>query len=291
MRGDPVPSLNCSYDPAARYDVREFDETYRSGPDGDWPVRLYQPQGPGPFPALLDVHGGAWSTGSYLNNERVDRALAASGILVAAIEFRQSPKHPYPAQVADANYGTRWLKARSADYNADPASVAGLGTSSGGHTLLLSALRPADPRYAAMAVPRGDGRDATLRYAIVGWPVLDAHARYLYAKEAGQDRLMKSSDNYFGTEAVMQEGSPQQVLERRDNTALPPVLILQGTNDDNVPLSISERFVATYRGRGGEIERELFPGMPHAFAREPGPATDRAIALMKAFIGRQMNGA
>jgi acetyl esterase/lipase len=286
-----VPSLNCSYDPAARHDIREFEETYRSGPDGDWPVRLYQPQGPGPFPALLDVHGGAWSTGSYLNNERVDRALAASGILVAAIEFRQAPKHPYPAQVADANYGTRWLKTRAADFNADPASVAGLGTSSGGHTLLLSALRPSDPRYAAMAVPHGDGRDATLRYAIAGWPVRDAHARYLYAKEAGQDRLMKSSDNYFGTETVMQEGSPQQVLERGDNTALPPVLILQGTNDDNVPLSISERFVATYRGLRGEIERELFPGMPHAFAREPGPETDRAIALMKAFIGRQLSGA
>ena len=282
--------LTCSYDPEARFDIREFEETYRSGPDGDWPVRIYQPQGPGPFPALLDVHGGAWSTGSYLNNETIDRALAASGIVVAAIEFRQAPQHPYPAQVADANYGTRWLKARAASFDADPASVAGLGTSSGGHTLLLSALRPADPRYAAPPVPNGEGLDATLRYALAGWPVLDSHARYVYAKEAGQDRLMKSSESYFLTEAAMREGSPQQVVERGDHTVLPPVLILQGTKDDNVPLSLSERFVAAYRAAGGSAERELFPGMPHAFARQPGPETDRAIALMKAFIGRQLGG-
>jgi acetyl esterase len=288
-RGEPVTRTISRYDPAAVFDVRVFEETYRSGPDGDWPVRIYQPQGPGPFPALLDVHGGAWSTGSYLNNERIDRALAETGILVAAIEFRQAPQHPYPAQVADANYGTRWLKTRAAALNADAASVGGLGTSSGGHTLMLSALRPKDPRYAAMNVPSASGQDATLRYAITGWPVLDSHARYVYAKEEGQDRLMKSSENYFRSEAAMKEGNPQQVLERGEHTALPPVLILQGTNDDNVPLSISERFVATYRAAGGAIERELFPGMPHAFAREPGAESDRAIALMKAFLNRQLN--
>jgi len=283
-----VSSLTCRYDPDATFEVRVFDETYRSGPDGDWPVRLYQPQGKGPFPALLDVHGGAWSTGSYLNNERVDRALAESGILVAAIEFRQAPQHPYPAQVVDANYGTRWLKARAAALNADPASVGGLGTSSGGHTLMLSALKPNDPRFAAIPVSNSADEDATLRYAITGWPVLDSYARYLYAKESGPERLMKSSENYFQTEAAMKEGNPQLVLERGEYTALPPVLILQGTKDDNVPLSISERFVASYRAAGGAIERELFPDMPHAFAREPGPETDRAIALMKAFLRRQL---
>ncbi len=99
---------------------------------------------------------------------------------------------------------------------------------------------------------------------------------------------MKSSENYFRSEAAMKEGNPQQVLERGEHTALPPVLILQGTDDDNVPLSISERFVATYRAAGGAVERELFPGMPHAFAREPGAESDRAIALMKAFLGRQL---
>jgi len=240
------------------------------------------------FSGVGDLSGSTLTSDGYVTSGTIDMNLTLAGILVAAIEFRQAPQHTYPAQVADANYGTRWLKARAAALNADAASVGGLGTSSGGHTLMLSALRPSDPRYAAIPVPDGAGQDATLRYAMTGWPVLDSHARYLYAKEAGQDRLMKSSESYFQSEAAMKEGNPQQVLERGEHTSLPPVLILQGTDDDNVPLSISERFVATYRAAGGSVERELFPGMPHAFAREPGAESDRAIALMKAFLGRQL---
>ena len=84
----------------------------------------------------------------------------------------------------------------------------------------------------------------------------------------------------------MQEASPQMVLDRGEQTALPPLLILQGTNDDNVPLEISERFVARYLALGGSATR-VFSGMPHAFARDPGPETDRAIQLMKAFVAQQ----
>lgn len=281
-----MPDSIFTYDPAAAFEVRVIDEVYRRDADGDWAVRLYQPQGPGPFPAMLDVHGGAWSTGSHLNNERVDCALAACGLLVAAIALRQAPQHCYPAQPTDVNTGTRWLKANAARFNADPATVGAFGSSSGGHSLMLSVLKPRDRRYAAEAVAGAEGLDATVRYAICGWPVLDSYARYVYARDAGIERLMKSSENYFGDEATMKEGNPQLVLERGEQTATPPVLILQGTADDNVPLAISERFVASYRAAGGEIARELFPGMPHAFAREPGPETDRAIALMKAFIAR-----
>ncbi|MBG02643.1 MAG: alpha/beta hydrolase [Rhodospirillaceae bacterium] len=280
--------MTATYDPTAQFDIDVSEEIYRSGPDGDWPVRLYRPQGDGPFPVLLDVHGGAWSNGSYLNNEDVDRALAASGILVAAIEFRQAPEHVYPAQVADVNYGTRWLKARAADLGGDPATLGALGTSSGGHSLMLSVLKPSDPRYAAETLAADPSADATVRYAINGWPVLDSHARYLYARDAGVERLMKSSENYFGDEDTMREGNPQLVLERGEQTALPPALILQGTKDDNVPLAISERFVATYESLGGSIERVLFSDMPHAFTREPGPETDRAIQLMKSFIAEQL---
>ena len=245
--------MTATYDPTAQFDIDVSEEIYRSGPDGDWPVRLYRPQGDGPFPVLLDVHGGASSNGSYLNNEDVDRALAASGILVAAIEFRQAPEHVYPAQVADVKYGTRWLKARAADLGGAPFGR----------------------------------RDGPLCLSN-GWPVLDLHARYLYARDAGVERLMKSSENYFGDEDTMREGNPQLVLERGEQTALPPALILQGTKDDNVPLAISERFVATYKSLGGSIERVLFSDMPHAFTRQPGPETDRAIQLMKSFIAEQL---
>lgn len=111
-------------------------------------ARLYQPQGAGPFPALVEVHGGAWASGDRLNNAPLDEALAKSGIVVLAIDFRVPPAHRYPASIADVNYATRWLKAHATEFNSRRNLVGGLGTSSGAHQLLLSALKPADPRYA-----------------------------------------------------------------------------------------------------------------------------------------------
>ena len=86
--------------PAADYDIEVTEEIYRQGNDGEWPVRLYRPLGDGPFPALLDVHGGAWSNGSYLNNERVDGPRLAQRH--AGRRDRVPPgaarSHTYPAQ-------------------------------------------------------------------------------------------------------------------------------------------------------------------------------------------------
>lgn len=277
-----------NYDPESQYDVEIFDVTYRHSPDGDLPARIYQPRGEGPFPAVLDVHGGAWNRGNYLDNQRIDQALAASGLVVAAIEFRQAPAHTYPTQVVDVNFGTRWFKAHARDFNADVRQLGGLGTSSGGHTLMLSAMRPHDPRYAGLDLPGAEGVDATLAYVVAAWPVLDSYARYCFAKEQGNDSLMAATEAYFVTEDAMQEGNPQRLLERGESVALPPTLIVQGTADTNVPLSISERFEASYRSAGGSVERELFPDMPHGFARDAGAESDRAIGLMKAFIARQL---
>ena len=64
-------------------------------------------------------------------------------------------------------------------------------------------LRYGDPLYNAEPVPGGEDRDASLRYAIAGWPVLDSHARYLYAKEAEIARLMEPSESYFPDEDAM----------------------------------------------------------------------------------------
>ena len=279
------------YNPDQVFPVETTDVEYRNDGENSWLATIYQPKGTGPFPALLDVHGGAWNRGERANNRIMDSALAASGIVVAAIDFRLAPEHPYPAQVVDTNYATRWLKAHARDFNADPDSVGALGSSSGGHTVMLSALRPDDPRYGALPLPGGDGIDATLLYVICAWPVLDPYSRYLYAQEAGNNRLAASSEAYFLTQDTMKEGNPQHILERREQAHLPPVIITQGTNDDNIPMSIPERFTEAYRAMGGHIELEVFPGMPHGFGNTPGPESDRALGLMKAFVARQLTGA
>jgi acetyl esterase len=277
-----------NYDPQGNHKVRIYDVTYRHDQDNSWPARIYQPEGAGPFAALLDVHGGAWNRGSHADNERIDQALAASGLVVAAIACRQAPKYTYPAQVADVNYGTRWLKAHARDFNADARLVGGLGTSSGGHTLMLSAMRPYDPRYTAFSLPGAEDIDATLLYVVAPWPVLDSYARYLFAQETGRTPLIEATEAYFLTQEAMKEGNPQLVLERGEPVELPPTLIVQGTADDNVPLSISHRFTEAYHAAGGAVELELFPDMPHGFARNPGAESDRALERMKAFVARQL---
>jgi acetyl esterase len=283
--------LALTYNPTQRFQIQTYDVEYRRDQNESWLARIYQPRGNGPFPALVDVHGGAWNRGDRTNNEVMNQALATSGIVVAAVDYRLAPQHPYPSQIADVNYATRWLKAHAGDFNADPHSVGGIGSSSGGHTVMLSAMRPHDPRYTALPLPEGEEFDATLLYLLCAWPVLDSYARYLYARETGAEHLKASTEAYFLNEETMQEGNPQMILERGEKVELPPTLIVQGTADDNVPMSIPERFVQAFRAAGGEVELEIFPDMPHGFGNRPGAESDRAVELMKAFIARQLTRA
>ena len=270
-----------AYDPAHKCEISVHESEYQSG----LAVRIYQPVGAGPFPGLVDVHGGVWTNGDRSANEVMDRALAESGMVVAAVDFRQSPDHPYPAQVADVNLATRWLKAHAVEFNADPDTVGGIAGSSGGHTVLLSAMRPNHPAYSYIDLPGSDA-DASMKYLLLGWPIVDPYARYRFVQEMGNDRIIGLSEAYFRTTDAMKEGSPGQILQRGEEAALPPTLIVQGTADNNLPVPVTERFAVDYRKAGGDLELEMFPDMPHLFGNTPGPDSDRAIALMKKFASR-----
>ena len=270
-----------AYDPENKCEISVKELEYQDG----LAVRVYQPEGAGPFPALVDVHGGVWTGGDRTGNEVMDRALAASGIVVAAVDFRQAPDHPYPAQVADVNLATRWLKSRAADFHADPQAVGGIGGSSGGHTVLLSAMRPHHPAYNPIGLAGSDA-DATLKFLLLGWPIVDPYARYRFVQDAGNDRIVRLSEGYFLTTDAMKEGSPFQILQRGEKAVLPPTLIVQGTADNNLPVPVTKQFVTAYREAGGDIDLEMFPGMAHMFGNTPGPESDRAIALMKKFVAR-----
>src|SRR6202171_1684262 len=83
-------------------------------------ARLYRPAGTGPYPAVVQIHGGAWVNKDRTDNDFIARAFAESGILVASIDFRMPPEAPYPASLADINLGARWLQARAARYGSRP---------------------------------------------------------------------------------------------------------------------------------------------------------------------------
>src|SRR5690242_7161870 len=146
----------------ARFEIEVRDLEYLRHSDGALLARLYRPLGAGPFTALVEVHGGAWASGDRLNNAPLDEALAKSGIVVLAIDFRMPPEHRYPASIADINFATRWLKTHAPEFASRRELVGGLGTSSGAHQLLLSALKPLDPRYAALPLAEAAAEDARL---------------------------------------------------------------------------------------------------------------------------------
>jgi acetyl esterase/lipase len=248
-------------------------------------ARLYRPAGAGPFPAVLEVHGGAWVNGDRLNNVAIAEALAAAGILVASIDFRMPPAAQYPAPVADVNAGIRWLKAHAETFGSRADLVGALGTSSGGHLVLLNALRPDDPRYAAA----GEAGDTSVAFAVVCWPVADPLTRYRTMQARDNARLVAAHEQFWPSVEAMDEGSPQGILTRGETVRTPPVLIMQGTADDNLTPDMASRFAEAYAAAGGEIALHMFPGMPHAFvpANPTGPDSVRALALMVDFIRKQ----
>src|SRR5215472_6842047 len=171
-------SMKVVYSPAASFDLKVTEVEFRRAVSGRMLMaRVYQPQGVGPFPALLDLHGGAWNNKDRFANEPMDRAVAASGVLVVAVDLTLAPEAPYPASVQDGNYGVRWLKSKAAEWNGDTAKLGVLGSSSGGHVAELLALRPRDARYNAIPLA-GDAKvDATVAYVATRSPISDTVAR------------------------------------------------------------------------------------------------------------------
>lgn len=280
--------MATAYDPAKHYEIKVWDIEFRRDPVRTLMARIYQPQGNGPFPALLDLHGGAWNNQDRTANAPMDENLAASGLLVVAIDLRRAPEAPYPASVQDANYGVRWLKAKAREWNGDPATVGALGSSSGGHEIELCAMRPKDSRYNAHPLPEAPNVDATLPYVVARSPVSDPFARYQQAERRQWAEMIQNSKTYFNPWETIYEGNPQLILERREPATLPPLYILQGELDDNVLPAVQEKFAATYRAAGGECELEIFKNCEHRWVANPGPQTDRAYERIKAFIARQL---
>jgi acetyl esterase/lipase len=271
-----------------KYEVDERDIEYQRIAGKVWLVRIYQPRGTGPFPTIIDVHGGAWHNGDRMNNAGIDRELASRGILVAAVEFRQPPEAGYPASICDVNLATRWLKAHAAEFDGT-ARIGAFGNSSGGHQVVLSALRPRHAAYSALPLEKHSDIDASLAYVIAAWPVICPLYRFRFAKELNRQEFIKAHIDYWRTEEAMTEGSPQTIIDHEKQIELPPVLFMLKANDKNHPLEMEERFIASYRKRGGQIEVHTFEGLPEhrMVPSRAQPETMRAIDTIAEFIRRQ----
>src|SRR2546421_7388621 len=262
-------AATAAYDPAGRFDLVVSEVELRRNSAGRMLMaRIYQPKGPGPFPTVLDLHGGAWNRKDRFAEEPMDRALAASGLLVVAVDLTLAPEAPYPACVQDANYAVRWLKVNGGTWNGDPARTGVYASSSGGHVAELLAMRPRDPRYNSIALAAAPSVDATVAYVAMRSPVSNTFARYQNAERRGNAGMVKNNKVFFNPWETIHEGNPQEILEREEKVTMVPLLIMQGALDDNVLPDAQEKFANTYRTAGGDCEYRLFENSVHEWVAE-----------------------
>ena len=248
-----------------------------------------------PAPVVVDVHGGAWSSGDRLSGALYDAALAQSGLVVVAIDFRMGPDFKHPAASADVAAAVRWVRLRADALRIDARHVGYVGSSSGGHLAMLAGLKPNAPMHFGTPIVDGDNSakahdeiDASVDYVVALWPVSDPAARFRYARRAGITRLQDGGNAYFRDEQQQWEAAIPRIVTAGETERLPPLLVVQPGEDSNIPEDMTFDLLRAYQARGGKLDYAYFPGMPHGFGRDPSPAADDLIALMRSFMQRQV---
>jgi acetyl esterase/lipase len=98
---------------------------------------VYRPNGDGPFPAMLVVHGGAWRMGARADLAAIASAFAEHDYVAVAIDYRLAPRYKFPAQIHDCQAAVRWMREHAPELRIDPARIGGFGYSAGGHLVAL----------------------------------------------------------------------------------------------------------------------------------------------------------
>ena len=255
------------------YDVLR-DQVYVERESGPLKTDLYLPQGDGPFPAMIVVHGGAWATGTKAQLAGVAQALAKIGYTTAAISYRLAPQDKFPAQVYDCQAAVRWLRANAEKYKVDPDRIGGYGYSAGGHLVaLLGALDDDDLHESGL--PAG-APSARLQVVVAGGAPCDF--RML---PADSQRLA-----YWlgGTPAekpdAYEQASPNKYVTPDD----PPMFFFHGAADDIVPIRSPKRMVERLKTAGVPVQFHEVPEAGHM-----GAAVDRATMFEAlAFVERNL---
>lgn len=215
------------------------------------------PEGAGPFPVAILVHGGGWRRGDKAGSDEPGNAaditpwfapLAQAGFVSFSINYRLAPAHRWPACFEDLQTAVRWVKAHAAEFRGDPRRIAVFGHSAGGHLVTMLATRSGDD---------------TRVQAVVGFAAVTDHEQTL-AKRGGLGTGLQGLLN------LPQEVTPQSLNAlraispiNRVRAGMPPVLLLHGEADESVPIAQSVAFQKRVRAAGNTCDLIVLKGAPH----------------------------
>jgi acetyl esterase len=223
---------------------------------GDVPVRTFRPEGEGPLPIVAYLHGGGWMMGTLDSYDSLLRALAnASGAIVAAIDYRLSPEHRFPAALDDSLAAIRWLAANAQPLGGDGGRLALAGDSAGGNLAAVAALRL-----------RGE---LSIALQVLVYPVIDANFETASYREFSEGHgLSSASMQRFwrlyldGADPAHPDASP---LRAADLAGVAPAFVL--TAEEDVLRDEGEAYAAALRDAGVDTELVRWPGTIHGFFR------------------------
>ena len=224
-------------------DIREAESPPRVGiqsvseyvytPD-DWPEQLtatvFRPEGEGPHPGILLVHGGGWRGGSPDDISRIARRYARSGFVAVNVSYRFAPAHLFPAQLHDVQQAMHWLHGNADELDLDAERIAAMGYSAGAHLVSLMALVAG--QGGELDTPHG-GRETRPFAVIAGGTPTD-----LRKWETG--RLVEGF--LGGTQAEKREAYRLASPVVHVHAEAPPFFLFHGRMDRLVPLDHAEDF-------------------------------------------------
>lgn len=230
------------------------------GPCGDLDVRIYQPQGEGPFPVLVYFHGGGWVVGDLDTQDSICRGLCHdAGCMVMSVAYRLAPEHKFPAAAEDAYAAVLWAAANAAEFGGDPSRLAVGGDSAGAVLCGGLTLRARDedgPRllgqvlfYGSMIYELDAPTPSLSEYSDGPWLRLEDIAYFWeqYLPDVGNDQL-----------------NPLACPARAaDHANLPPAFV--GTAECDPTRDSAERYGEKLLAAGVPVEARRYAGMPHGF--------------------------
>ena len=255
----------------------------------DLKLDIGHPDGKGPFPAIVFMHGGGWQQGDKSHMHKWIRKFAASGFVGVSIGYRFAPQFKWPAQVQDVKTAVQYLRAHAGDLNIDPEKIGAMGESAGGYlALMLGVTSPGDglevqneyakfPSNVQAVVSFVSASDFTLP-GLPLTPALEAEMQKYYNKSLKEVRT-----DFTGAsgpdDPILKRISVVSYVDKSD----PPVLMFYGDSDPFVSIEHGYRLQSALKKAGVANELIIVKGGGHGWS---GTLQDETTLQMSEFFER-----